>query len=158
MDIYNTPFTFVKRRAPLPADMRPIWRVSMITLLLRLFGRGNKASEQKLHFLLSIVRDKNKWEQVKKVIHGNELPLDLIIRFDPNVNRALLFAQAEGLTERLSSGSIQLTEKGIDYSKCIIKDSELFEDEKEFLKKFNKNDFTESRINSIINLANLSGH
>ncbi|MDX2504174.1 MAG: hypothetical protein QNL62_06835 [Gammaproteobacteria bacterium] len=157
MDIYNTPITFVKRKAPLPADMRPIWRVSIIALLLNLFGRSGKASEQKVHFLVSVLRDKEKWEILKNVIHKDELPLNLIIRFDPSVNRALLFSHAEGLTERLKGGSIKLTDKGLTFSKNILKDTNLFEDEKEFLKNFKKSDFTENRINSIINLNNLSG-
>lgn len=156
MDIFDKPITFTKRKSPLPPDMRPIWRVSIIVLLLSLFGRAGKASEMKIHFLIYVIRNKNKWNTLKRVILENELPLDLIIRFDPSVNRALMYSQAEGLLKYEKTKNVVLTDKGKEFSKLILSNEDLFSDEKAFLKNFKKNDFPDKRIESIMKLDYIS--
>lgn len=152
LDILNKPITFSKKKAPIPADMRPIWRISIIVMLLKLHGRARRMNENKIHFMVSIIRDNEKWEIFKSVIKENEFPYDLAIRFDPSVNRALLFAESEGLIKYFKGKSIELTDKGDSYAEKILDDDEIFILEKAFLKNFKKNDFSENVINSILNL------
>ena len=58
----------------------------------------------------------------------------------------------------LHAGNVLLTDKGFDFYKCILSEKDLFEEETVFLKNFKKNDFSESRVNSIINLDYMSGY
>lgn len=57
---------------------------------------------------------------------------------DPVVNRALIFAVADGICELTSNKKYKLTTKGMEFADKIEADSDLFIDEKVFLCQVSK--------------------
>lgn len=149
----NDPISFRKRKSAIPAEMRPIWKLSMIVYVLKNFGRAGKMSENKLHFFLSIIRDQGKWNALRKLVKEEEIPYDLTVRYDPSVNRALLLAKAEKLVEYKAGGSVALTETGQEFVELILQSEDVFSLEKGFLGAFKKSDFSESFVKSILNMG-----
>jgi len=123
----DVPFTFRRRRVALPGDMRPVWRLHVLMLLLEQCW-GGKATHQQLHVLNWAIRTEETRAAFLHFIHGNRSPNQIIVRYDPSLNRAVDFAFAEGIAthheegpelpwEEMSHGRsyrIMLTKKGRD--------------------------------------------
>ena len=79
-----------------------------------------------------------------------ELTSQLSIRFDPSVNRAIDFGLAEGLFSLDKNKNVELTEKGRQFARKLDLNEDIFSDEKNFLRQFKKNDFSESVVDQLI--------
>jgi hypothetical protein len=154
MDLLETKpragITFTRRATPIHPESRPIWRVSLIALILLLLGRGNKASPQKVLALSSIVSSKHKRACLASVLSNTKSVSTLTIRFDPSVNRAIDFGIAEGIFILDKSKNIQLTDRGLEFARKIMRDDEIFSEEKQFMNGFSKNDLSEKVVEQLI--------
>lgn len=140
--------SFHKRNISIPADYRPLYKIGHIILVLFLACRSNKASLMKLHFLCWTIKSKINLSQVTQWIE-NDFKNDYHIwGVEPTVNRALIYAVAEGFI-KLSDGAYALTDKGINLYKLIKKDTDLFVSEKIFLESVGKNGISEQRIKDL---------
>lgn len=144
----ETKFVFKLRPQPVPGDLRPLWRIGLILLILRISSRANKSTLGRLHVLNWAIRSKQNQEQLLSLVSGTISPDALFIRIEPSLNRALDLAQGEGLVIRISGRSIKLTKKGSEVADVLIESNEILVEEKIFLEKLGKR-VTEQIINAI---------
>ncbi|ENN8408612.1 hypothetical protein [Serratia marcescens] len=138
--------TFRSNGSPIEPELRPIWRIAIITLILKNLCRGSKSNLRKIQVIYSIVASKDKREEFTK----RKLDSNYSIRFDPLVDRAVALAIGEGILKIDESKSISLTNKGNEFYKKISNTDELLNDEKEFMAALKKSDFTEENINKLL--------
>ncbi|WP_268640722.1 hypothetical protein, partial [Escherichia coli] len=71
--------TFRSNGSPIEPELRPIWRIAIITLILKNLCRGSKSNLRKIQVIYSIVASKDKREEFTK----RKLDSNYSIRFDP---------------------------------------------------------------------------
>lgn len=123
-------FIFRRRPVAVPGDLRPTWRIGLLTLLLNQCCRQQRSSLTRLHVLNWAVRSDANLEDLTALIEGRLPPDALIVRFDPAFNRAIDFAIGEGLVKRVDGSRIELTVQGKTFAEEIIKDSTIYATEK----------------------------
>ena len=105
-------FLFRSRPAPLPADLRPAWRIGVIVLLLKKCCRQQRTSLTRLHVLSWGLRTMEGREQLLAAVKGQLSPDALVVRFEPFLSQAVDFAMGEQLVRREGGARIVLTEAG----------------------------------------------
>ncbi|MBX4957341.1 hypothetical protein HJB53_04780 [Rhizobium lentis] len=128
----SSTFTFNFRPEPIAGDLRMAWGISVL-LLCVFFSRGKKASFQKLQFLAHSVRLEEGREEALGLITGRYRPLDVSVRVEPWLNRAVAFAHSMGLVSVHKGLTVALTEEGQKAAEAIAKDQDVLKDEREFL-------------------------
>lgn len=149
LDKLNTPILFRSQPETIPGDLRPLWRISILILMLHLASRGGRASLSKLHVLNWAVRSNENRKRLMDVINKMRDPGIIYVRIDPSLNRAMDFACGEGLTEYITGSRIRLTPRGSIVAKKILENEKLFVNEVCFLKEISKNSLTERLINRL---------
>ncbi|HGS4800661.1 TPA: hypothetical protein ACMDRB_000930 [Vibrio cholerae] len=151
MDILDTApkngITFNYLGSHLDPELRPLWRISLLILILMKLCSGNKANSKKLQALYSLVASEK-----KRLFYSSDSTKQqfLNIRFDPLVDRAIDLGVGHSLFELDDSKSVVLTAKGSAFGKRVDSDKDIFILEKNFMNNFNKSHFTDKRINSLI--------
>lgn len=125
--------TFKRKPVPIPADYRPLYKITLILLILEKNSRGKKASLMKLHLFSWALKSNFSRERLIDALKTNDLP-DLW-SFEPSLNRALIFAEAEKLCEVVNKTNYKITTKGKEFLGKVLGDDQVFKDEKEFLNK-----------------------
>lgn len=128
-------FTFRLRPEPVPGDLRPEWRLSVVVLMLLRCGRGGRLSLKKALLLNWAVLSSETRKIFTRMVDGNRQLTDIPVRLDPSLNRALDFARAERLLiiEKKTTGSIiTLLPKGQELAERIHKEPDCLETEKTF--------------------------
>ena len=150
MEIPELHVEFVFRRRPvsLPADLRPGWRIGLVLLLLRLCSRRGRSSLTRLQTLSWAVRTENTRAALRRVLAGVIAPDDIVVRFDPTLNRALDFALGEGLLRRCGGNRIELSPKGVQLADALAQDESAFRSEKGFMQEV-RQEFTEALVSRI---------
>ena len=87
---------------------------------------------------------------VKQILESGDASAIVTWGVEPALNRALLYASAEGLISYYDDKYV-LTDAGNNFAKEIAKDKELFIDEKLFLEFVGKRKVTESFLNNLTN-------
>lgn len=145
-----TNFKFEIQPIPIPPDLRPLWKISQILLVLKLCSRADKATILKLQLFNWALSSPHTAEQLKKYILFNDRESKpKTVHLDPSVNRAVEFAVGEGLIDLDKNGKIMLTPKGDLLIKQIIDDESLFVWMKRELKLFG-NAVTEAKVEDIL--------
>src|SRR5687768_178179 len=106
------PFRFTERPTPLAGELRPVWRIGLILIIL-LYSRGQKATLQKLHLLNSVSRSNAPRKAYLRYAEGHAKKDEIIPRIEPSLNRALNFARGQGLLEIEKGKNIKLTAAGL---------------------------------------------
>ena len=128
----NIGVIFRKKNIPIPSGYRPLYKISLILLVLFYCSKGKKASLLKLQFFLWALKSVNNHEKFLSIL-SNQDSLN-IWGLDPTVLRAINFGVAEQLLEHQSS-NIKLSSKGKILIEVIIQHEDVFTIEKAFLKK-----------------------
>lgn len=97
--LFDAPFTFQRRPRAVPCDLRPVWRLHALLLILEKCW-GGQASLEQLHVLNWASRTDETRRAFLDFIKGKRTPSQVIVRYDPSLNRAVHFAFAEGLVVR----------------------------------------------------------
>ncbi len=148
-DLIIKKLTFTQRPIPIPADYRPMYKIALLVLILRLCCRAETSTLLKLHlFSWAIASDKNS-KKVLDFVKSNFQTDFSIWGIEPALNRALQFAIADNICEVVNGKTYKLTEKGFKFYELINGDKELFDKEKIFLNFIGKSKITDSRINSM---------
>ena len=117
--------TFHPKPQPLPASLRPVYRIALIIFVLKTNCRGNTASLLKLQFFNWILKSKFMQEFIDNMMNIQRIfSLDLI-HLDPMVNLALKYAFAEDLISITNNAKYILTEKGYKFADRILQDDQL---------------------------------
>ena len=98
-DLFDVPFTFHLRPRPLACELRPVWRLHMLMLILEQCW-GGQASLEQLHVLNWAARTRESRLAFLEFLAARRSPSQVIVRYDPSLNRAVHFAFAEGLVMR----------------------------------------------------------
>jgi hypothetical protein len=107
---------------------------------------------QKLHLINWAINTPDTRKAFRGLLAGSISPTDLVVRIEPALNRALHFAEAEGLIESraLTSGyRIVLTARGLDSAEILAKVPDCFVEEKRFLESI-RGRVTESAISDLL--------
>lgn len=143
-------FTLRRIGTPIEPEMRPLWKIGLISMILHYVSRSSRASSTKILALCSILGSKKKALLFEQIMNGN-IPIEsLSVRFDPSVNRAIDLGIGEEIFAIDDDKKIFLTEKGKKFAKKIDHEKGVFELEKKFLSQFSKNDISEMLIERII--------
>lgn len=149
LDQFGTSIIFRSQPESISGDFRPLWRICVVLLFLRLVSNGNKATFSKIHVLNWAIRTKENRENLIKVVHESMQPDSLIVRIEPSLNRAIELAHGEGLIEYKAGNKVQLTAHGIAVTDQLMKRDDLLVEEKQFLALLGKNKLTESMISML---------
>lgn len=154
LDDLNLTFVFNRRPTPLPADLRPLWRITLILLIL-LYSRGQKASLQKIHVLNWASKTEENRRLLINYMNGEVQKNKIIPRIEPSLNRAIDFAVAEKLIDIQNGKSLQLTAKGLVVANEIDEDADCFLVEKIFFQQIKKF-VSETNIDNLSNWTSAS--
>lgn len=126
---------FSRKRVPISPELRPMYRISQIILILHLSSTRQTASLLKLQLFNWCLQNEGRYERLLKLKETSNFP---IIRFDPFLNRALNYGVAMGVFSfNDKTGKFSLTEKGEALAQNILKE-DVFIEEKKFLKAIKK--------------------
>lgn len=139
---------FRKRSLPIAADYRPLYKIGLISIILKKVCIGNKSSLNKLHFFIWSLKSRRNIDFMKSIIDTDNGPEIISWGVEPALNKALNYCLSEGLLV-MDGDKYLLTKEGSDFAKRIEKDTELFSEEKAFLDYLGKRRVTESYINHL---------
>lgn len=145
-DPLNVRFDFTERPSPIPAILRPAWRITSLLLCLAQC-RAGKANRKQLHVLNWAARNSEAQKTFLKVLDGTMDPDEAIVRFDPVLDRAVHFAVGEQLVFQ-SGDQLVMTAKGESLVKAVMKDRECMTEEKEFLRKIGRK-LTQAQVEAL---------
>jgi hypothetical protein len=150
-DLIIKKLSFTKRPIPIPADYRPMYKIAILVLILRLCCRSETSNLLKLHlFSWALTSDQNLLK-LREYVTSNFQTDFSVWGIEPGLNRALLLAIAENICEVVNGKNYKLTEKGFRFYELINADNELFDKEKTFLNFIGKSKITDNRINAMSN-------
>jgi hypothetical protein len=128
----DLPFLFRDRPASAPSDLRPLWRVPVIMLLISCC-RGEQATHEQLHVLNWAVRSSESAESLAAYLAGAIPPEHAVVRYDPALDRAASLARGIGLI--VWKGRYwTLTPEGRQLLEAVRDDGEVLAREKELLR------------------------
>ncbi|PZV10280.1 MAG: hypothetical protein DCF32_00230 [Leptolyngbya sp.] len=138
IDLFDIPFAFRGQPTPLQPQLRIIWGLSILVLILSICSRSNRSSIPRLHVLNWALRSSQNRERLISLLEDNSSPLGILVRYEPGFNRAIEYAIAESIVEPMGSSQnlrIQLLEKGKQFAQEISDLSDCLEEEKIFLRE-----------------------
>lgn len=139
---------FRKRKLPINADYRPLYKISIIILILKLVCNGNKSSLSKMHFFIWALKSKKHMDFISEIINTNKTDLIMSWGVEPALNKALLFGIGEGVFE-FNGDKYKLTEKGNAFYIKIKKAGNIFTDEIHFLESLGKQKISEALLETL---------
>lgn len=95
-EILDVPYFFTLRPVPVPPDLRVLWRISLLVLLIDKC-RGGCATLEQLHVLNWAVRSERTISRAREALTGSRRPDTPVVRFDPSLSRAIAYALGEEL-------------------------------------------------------------
>ncbi len=117
--------TFDPKPHPLPASLRPIYRIALIALVLKINCRNNTASLLKLQFFNWMLKSTSLQKSIEnRIIHQSVFTLELL-HIDPMINLALRYAFADNIISITNSSKYKLTDKGHEFVDRILQDKQL---------------------------------
>lgn len=126
---------FSRKRVPISPELRPMYRISQIILILHLSSTKQTASLLKLQLFNWGLQNEGRYERLLKLKETSHFP---IIRFDPFLNRALNYGVAMNVFSfNVKTGKFSLTKKGEVLAQRILNE-DVFLNEKKFLKAIKK--------------------
>lgn len=149
-ELYIKKLSFTKRPIPIPADYRPMYKIAMIVLILKLCCRSSKSSLLKLHLFSWVLTSENHANILNEYIAKGFTGEFSVWGIEPALNRALQLATAENICEIIDGKNYILTaDRGMKFYNMIAADSDLFAKEKVLLSSIGKNKITDTRINEM---------
>lgn len=155
LEYLNIPFSFQKRPTPLTPQLRVIWGLSILVLILDIGSRGKSSSVTRLHLLNWAIRSDENRQRMSKLLENRSSPVADFIQYDPAFTRAIEYAIAEGLVEmknNVTNKPINLIVKGKKLANEIISTENCLEEEKSFLRQ-KGNLVTETLAKSLFRLT-----
>lgn len=140
--------TFDAKPDAVPYNYRISYKVTQICLIMHICCYKDTCSLIKLHMVsFAMISQKNLQELIRCVNGARSLPL---VRFDPSVNKALMYAVAYGLVEQQKNAKYKFTERGKQLAEEVLLVKDLMEVEKEGLHEISKK-LSENKVKEIVN-------
>lgn len=134
----DTTFVFNERPESIPGDLRPLWRIGLLLLILYVASRAKKTSFGRLHVLNWALRSDEGRDALLGMLEGRLSPGTVVVRIEPSLNRAVDLAHGESLLRKVGGDRIELTPTGEAEAKRILEQNELFVSEREYLEQVGK--------------------
>jgi hypothetical protein len=128
MDIGKFPFdlikeaSFTERPRAIPANLRPVYRLCIIMLILKCNCRANTGSILQMQFFNWILKSPVLRDHVLRQGDATKVFSLGLIHLDPMVNLALRYGIAEGLIEVTNQSKFKLTDLGDRFVETIRSD------------------------------------
>lgn len=128
--------TFEPRPRPLPASLRPVYRIALIALVLKLNCRSNTASLIKLQFFNWVLKSSDLRRHIEQRLQSQTVFTLELIHMDPMVNLALKYAFADGLISVTTNAKYKLTDRGHEFAQKVADASDdMLRDDRELLER-----------------------
>lgn len=144
----NNYILFTERPIPLYPSYRPMYKVSLILLILSINGYAGKATLLKLHLFSWALKSHKNLEALKDFVVSNYRKDLKFFGIELTLNRALNLAIAEKLIS-FHDNKYSLLEKGSEFAKYLIQASDLFIYEKQILKVIGKK-ITDEKMDDLL--------
>lgn len=141
LDLEIENIQFKNKKIPISAEMRPLFRITRLMLVLEYASRSNASSLLKLQLFDWAFQDKERYKLIENFIVDSYFP---IIKFDPFVIKAINYGLALRLIETNSNQKFILSYKGREWL-SRVKEQNVFKDEINLLNVVKKS-ITESKI------------
>lgn len=105
---------FNRKKTSVLPELRPLYKIASILLILKLCCSGSKSSLLKLHLFNWALLDESRMLKLEKSAEMKMLIMG-VWGIDPSLNMALNYAVSEGLVERLNNGAFKLSNKGNEF-------------------------------------------
>lgn len=102
--------SFYRKKSAVIPELRPMYKIGKLLLILKLCCIGGKASLLKLHLFNWAMLDSQRLQALQLSAEKKEMLVG-VWGIDPSLNMALSFAISEGLLDRTLNGAYQLTAK-----------------------------------------------
>lgn len=139
---------FTEKPIPLYPSYRPMYKVSLILLILSINGYAGKATLLKLHLFSWALKSTQNLYALKDFVVSNYKQDLKFFGIELTLNRALSLAIAEKLIS-FDGSKYYLLEKGDDFAKYIIQSKNIFIEEKQVLKLIGKK-ITDERMDDLL--------
>jgi hypothetical protein len=146
MNDHNSKLKFERRPSPVLPEHRPLYKIGQLLLILKLASRAGKSSLPRLHLFNWALKRSDRQDLLEDVSKTGQLNVTAW-GFDPALAIALRFAVAEDLVRTVSNG-YEITSTGELFVDDIVKDPDLFSEEKQSLKKIGKS-VTETMVEAV---------
>ncbi|MBQ3178657.1 MAG: hypothetical protein IJB52_12630 [Clostridia bacterium] len=146
--ILSDEIVFNSKPIAVPYNYRISYKISQLMLILSICCSKGGCSLIKLHMISMAFNSNEVMEQLRNLSNGQltEVP---VIRFDPAVTRAALFAKSENLIVQQKDGKLRLSSIGKNYVTSIMQEEDLMIREKRFLSEISTK-ITEGTIKEIM--------
>ena len=111
-----------------------MYQIALIVLILKFCCRANTSSLLKLHLFSWCLYSEKNMDTIRQFIANRFKTVVPHWSIDPVLNRALIFAIADGICEKVPNNKYKLTPKGTEFVAKLESDICLLEREKNFLK------------------------
>jgi hypothetical protein len=136
------------------AELRPDWKIGAVLLILHLSSHGGKSSLRRLHILNWALRSSKNRAEFEQVREHQQPLFSFQFRFEPALGRAINLAVGEKLIEWVGGDRLQITAKGKRWVTEILKDEDVMQEERDFLKRIGKS-ITEPVATEMITVRNI---
>lgn len=136
MSELSTGIVFHNRPKPISGDLRVIWRVSVLLLVLQ-HSRGRKASFAKLHVINDALRSAESREKLLAILESKAPRLQWRLRVEPALTRAIDHLVGERFAEwgiRGLRSTLFLTPRGLVAARAVDEKEGVLGTEKEFIR------------------------
>lgn len=144
----DAPFVFNRRATAVPGDLRPLWRIDLVLLMLRKCCRGGRSSFARLHVLSWASLSPESRSLLVRMLDKEETVESLIVRVEPSLNRAVDLAIGEGLIRRVNGNRYELTPAGVARADTLVETEDCLDEEKAFVEQVGRR-VTESLVNEL---------
>jgi len=148
MELFAEKITFSKKPISIPPEYRPSYTIGLIVLILKICCQNSKSSLLKLHLIYWALKSDINRKSLKEFVVSNYTENSKTWGIEPSLNRALNYSVNEGICS-FKDGKYKLEDRGDVFYEKLIKDSELLNEEVDFLQYLGKRKITDNRINSI---------
>lgn len=137
---------FKRRPSPVMAEHRPLYKIGQLLLILHLASRGGRSRLPRLHLFNWALKEEVRRNQLLVAAQRKALGV-AAWGFDPALAIAIRFAIGEGLLDETTTG-YGLSDAGVIFARELVKDPELFAQEKKFLREVGK-EITEIMVEEV---------
>ena len=147
MENYIQKISFSSKPISIYPSYRPMYRIALNLIILKLNCNGSKASLLKLHLFSWGLKQEQNLEILKEFVTSNFVKKIEYFSIEPSLNRALKLAEYEGLIG-FDGSKYFLKEKGDNFLNKILNDESIFSSEIQVLKLIGKK-INENRISQL---------
>lgn len=137
---------FSQKKISIPTDLRPMYKISLIIMMLKVNGHSKRLSYLQIQYLNWLVKHIEQVEDLN--LKNDELPFE-IIRPDPFLDIAMEYCIGEKLIQLTNQGKLELTTKAEIFINKLI-DEKLLKDEYKVLKNIGSRKVTDEKIKMMI--------